>query len=484
MRKQFSRVMAIALSMLFLAGCGIRGYDVPENQPLVLSRPDVSRIVETQTDNEELIRIMNQNIKYLLNTWWNAEKPESLMNQYPTEIASFSNEKKSLIRKSQKSFANWQKNNQLYLAINTNRTFTENSIRPLSHVCAIVSTALAGKYYDESVVGISEDDAKAMTIKLITAAADAYKKDRWGRTWQSALWAENIGYAAWLMWDDFPEEDQREISFMVLTEADNVLNMEIPFYRDSEGNELCIGDTKGEEIAWNTKILALAICMFPNHENVTRWETKLIEMLVAATSTPEDVHSTEKIDGISLMEYLGGSNINSDGTVINHGLCHIDYMTTIVEEITETRILFELAGRSQLESSLHNIDLIYNALVNADLGTYDESKQGTFFYQRDDAGNVTTNTDMPGVNDWGGYWYANYYLTDVYVGLFGLDEGIEEKYKACYWRDGHLQVVSNMVNRNEEGNFFLPEENIFTSGEMFQMNNLVRAYMLEKLFSE
>lgn len=460
---------------------------IPENQPLVETRPDLSYFVsnsemnvamdsvqDSQKNNSQqmLKRIMNLNLKYVLNTWWNSQKPEALYISSNTLLAdALTGEKLSNVRLSQKSFANWPREGYLYLVVNPIRESTENSIRPLSHVCDIVAMALVSDYYDESLVGIAKEDAKRMLVKLITSAANAYVENKWGKTWQSSLWAENIGYASWLIWDDIPEKDQRQIAFMILSEADYILNMEIPYYKDSHGHILYKGDSKGEEIAWNSKILALARCMFPHHGNSEKWETKLERMLVAATATPEE-------------QATGGSNLNSDGTVINHNLYHIDYMTTIVEEMTESVILYKLAGRNPPENSVHNVNLIFNALVNVDLGTYDRSKAGKHFYQRDKEGNVTGFTDMPGKNDWGGHWYGSFYLTDVYADLFALDEKTENRYKATLWGQAHLNIIAEMVARNEAGNFFIPGENNFVSGEMFQMHNVARAYTLKKLFTE
>ena len=91
---------------------------------------------------------------------------------------------------------------------------------------------------------------------------------------------------------------------------------------------------------------------------------------------------------------------------------------------------------------------------------------------------------MPGKNDWGGHWYGSFYLTDVYADLFALDEKTENRYKATLWGQAHLNIIAEMVARNEAGNFFIPGENNFVSGEMFQMHNVARAYTLKKLFTE
>lgn len=447
-----------------------------------LPRPDLACLKRSTHIDDTMVEVMNLNLRYLLDTWWNGEKPEALISQTGIAMDVLNEEQISRIEESRYYFENWQKFDSLYLAIHSNRSYTENSIRPLSHVCAIVSAGILGDYYDEKIVGITKEDARQMTLKLISSAANAYVNDEWGHTWQSALWAENIGFAAWLLWPDLPQADKDAVEYMIMSEAEYILNeYQIPYYRDKDGNEICIGDTKGEEIAWNTKILALAACLYPEHENKTLWEEKMAKMLIAATATPEDLSSCEIIDGVIPSDFLGGTNVHSDGTVINHGLYHIDYMTTIIEEMTQVTLIYQIAGKEVPQSASHNVALIYRALVEVDLGTYDSTKAGKHFYQRNEEGNVSPETDMPGVNDWGGHWYANYYLADVYALVLGLDEALPTELKAGRWASQHLAVISQMVQRNAEGYFFEEGENNFVSGEMFQMHNLVRAYMLLNL---
>ena len=98
--------------------------------------------------------------------------------------------------------------------------------------------------------------------------------------------------------------------------------------------------------------------------NVNEWNEKLERMLIASTAMPEDVGSDKIVDGIVVGDVLHGSNINPDGTVYNHNLIHIDYMTTIVEEMAETAAVYTTAGRKVPEAAAFNVDKIYNALIN------------------------------------------------------------------------------------------------------------------------
>ena len=47
----------------------------------------------------------------------------------------------------------------------------------------------------------------------------------------------------------------------------------------------------------------------------------------SAYAMPEDTRKAIAVDGMVLNKVLNGSNMNSDGTVINHKIMHPDYMS-------------------------------------------------------------------------------------------------------------------------------------------------------------
>lgn len=477
----------ISLILVFCLSASIFSYEGILMKPQNVSLPAAVSADSSSTEGkEELEELMNLSLKYILNDWWNNQKQgEFAMNTQAVNPEDYvlTGTKKELSDRSTESFKNWK--SEQYLAIAFDKSYQENSIRPISHAAYCLATSLYYGYYDESVTGISPEDAKSMAVKLIASAAKKHCSNQllgWGHKWQSPLWAENLGFAAWMLWDDFEEQDQKNITKMILNEANYVMyDYDIPYYMDSDGNVLHKGDTKGEEIAWCSKILSLVSVMFPENKNVNEWNEKLERMLIASTAMPEDIDSDKTVDGIVVGDVLNGSNLNPDGTVYNHNLVHIDYMTTIVEEMAETAAIYALAGKQVPEAATFNIDKIYNALINVDLGAYDSSKSGKHFYERDENGDPTGNITMPGESDWGGYWYANCFLTDVYADVMNLDGEIE--YKASIWSNLHLEKVKEQINRQNEdgeitGQFFQEGENSFVSGELFQAHNLVEAYVL------
>ena len=440
----------------------------------------------------ELVRIMNLNLRYILNDWWLSEK--DCVYAAATNLKSdkqLTEERRLAIEDSARAFANWRDTDALPI-LYLSREQAENGIRPVSHAVYCISLALHYGYYDEKTVGVSREDAQAMCIKLINSVVAEHRSNHpeaqddrfWGDSWQSPLWAENIALGAWLLRDDMAAEDRAKVERMVLDEADTLTyGFEIPYYRDVDGTVVFPGDTKGEELAWSAKILALACFMFPDSEKRPDWSDKLARMLVSATAMPEDVGSIRLVDGHEIGALIDGSNVNEDGTLVNHDLVHIDYMATILEEMGDTAVVYKIAGAPVPEAAVFNLDKIYGGLIHVDLGKYDESLSGRNFYLRDEDGRPTGDTTMPGENDWGKPGYAIYYLCDVMADTLGLDRDIEPSCKGQVWENLHFEKLSAQIDRETDGvitgQFFQPGENFFVSGELFMMHNLAEAYVLQ-----
>ena len=456
--------------------------------------PDWSRIStdpltpEQYRDSEALRRAAALNLRYLLNTQWPSPFRYAY-SPYSSNVHSFTltAAQEREVLNSAESFREWRNHDYLHLPNTTGRDTGENALRVWGHTCFVLASALKFNLYNEAVTGISREDAAEMAGKLTASLARDHCSNTftgWGNAWQSALWAENIAFAAWLLWDGLSSQDRTYVVNMLIFEADRFTRYNVPYYRDKNGQIVFPDDTKAEENAWNSRILALAVCMLPDHRNNALWEAKLRELLLSSTARPEDLNSERLIDGVRVRDILRGSNIDSDGTVMNHGLHHIDYMTTTIEGMTDTAIIYALSGREIPEAALFNHDVIYSALVNLDLGKYDTGKAGRHFYGRTADGRAGTELDMPGRNDWGGKWFTSCYLADTEAEIFALDGNCSEGLKASDWAGTHLGVIDGMISRNDTGQIFAEGENYFVSGETYAMQNLCKAYLLRKLYAK
>lgn len=337
---------------------------------------------------------------------------------------------------------------------------TEHFIRPVSHAAFTLALCLKLDVYDEGVTGVSRKKATSVVCRLVRSLAYRHKihsgTDGWGDQWQSALWAAQVAEAAWLVWDRLSKTDRELVCRMMVHEADRFLAYEIPYYRDKNGNILFKGDTKAEENAWNSNILTIATAMMPKAPHYEKWMKKNIELQLSAYAAPADLHKDMVVDGVKLSEFLQGSNVNEDGTVVNHSIIHPDYMVAFMHNGTNAWV-YDLAGIHPLQASTYNGDLVYRALTELEFN-------GKTIYQKTQDGHASPVMYYPQGNDWGTGRQENYWLMDVMAYVFGWGAG--QSVKAIDWAEARNKRMVEMMKRSSTGEYYREKsENSFSSRE-------------------
>lgn len=322
-----------------------------------------------------------------------------------------------------------------------------------------LSVSLATGAYDAESTGVPAEDAREATMKLIRSIAADHRVNRasggWGDGWQDALWAANLGYAGWLMWDHLSAEDAESVRRVVEYEANRFPDYEVPYYRDESGAVIRSGDTAAEENAWNAMLLQVATAMMPDHPLWDRWMDKNLELMVSAFSRPEDVDDRTRVNGKRLETWLRGSNIESDGTLINHNRIHPDYMTTLTFNLMASAA-YSLAGQPTPRAALLNADVVYDAMVDHEFASPPYRAPGGTMYVDGQPGIY-----FPQGTDWSPSRIMIYGELDVAARVYGFDDLASQK--AGYWEDLHVGAALAQQNRHPDGKMFAPGE--FTSEE-------------------
>ena len=195
---------------------------------------------------------------------------------------------------------------------------------------------------------------------------------------------------------------------------------------------------------------------------------KNVELQISAYATPEDINKDTVVDGVKLNQILKGSNMNSNGTVINHNILHPDYMTAFMHNAINVWI-YELAGRNGLQSSLYNGAIIYNALTELQFN-------GKTMYQKSNDGKASSLIYFPEGNDWGGKRQANYWLMDVVAYLYGWDH--KSSVKAIEWATVRNTEMIHMINRDVTGQYYQDiKEDKFPSREEWFGSHIMWGYL-------
>lgn len=346
----------------------------------------------------------------------------------------------------------------------------ENQIRPSADEAFALAVSLKTGTYDGAATGVSKEEAVKKTTRLISSLALKHisnTKNGWGNSWQSALWASNAGFAGWLMWEDLGASEKSAVKNMVIYESNRFNVYDPPYYRSKTGKINYPGDTKAEENAWNGTILQVATAMMPNHPNKKIWQTKMLQLVTSSFASPADVKSAEVINGRPMSKWINGSNLNADGSLINHGKINPDYMVTFSLNLN-TALAYTLASLPIPKAIFHNADVVYKALVQ---NKYD----GKTIYIPG-----SSNINYPKGQSWGSKRRMQFALADIQARIFGLDKTLTQK--GGYWSATHEQAVLDLQGRNKDGRTYIaPNEDTYPGREEWVANLAAQAYLTQWL---
>jgi hypothetical protein len=250
-----------------------------------------------------------------------------------------------------------------YLAVLQRSSSAELSIRLPAMSALTVAVGLSTGAYDAKTVGRTRAGGLRYVDQLVRSIACSHvsvSPGGWGRGWQTAHWAMLTGAAAWLVWDDLSPETRADVTSVVVDEADRLTDLAVPYWGLPDGTIVTPGDTKAEENAWNSALLALAAAMMPGSPRAALWREASAELAVAAFATRADDTSSTPVNGVPLSTRLQGFNAYPDGTVENHQRIHPDYSSAI--QLLWTAADFDRLARQRVaEAMFHNAGLVYSA---------------------------------------------------------------------------------------------------------------------------
>lgn len=230
--------------------------------------------------------------------------------------------------------------------------YHEREVRPVASLVSAGAILLRFGEFDEKAVGCSRPETERILISLISEFASHHAVNNpekkswwWGGEWQSAVWAADLARGSWILWDRLPSDARLNVARIVAWESDRFLGSPAPFQE--------FNDTKAEENAWNSQIMALAVSMLTHHPHHADWANKAKEYMVTAFAAPQDLGKDEVVDGKPLKEWLRGPNVHRDYSLENHGIFHPDYLATY-QLNAENAVAYRLGGLAVPKSALFN----------------------------------------------------------------------------------------------------------------------------------
>jgi hypothetical protein len=317
-------------------------------------------------------------------------------------------------------------------------------IRPACNVAFGLAVALQTGLYDQKALGVPRAEARARAVRLIQGVAREHRGKGWDYPWQSALWTADLGQGAWMLWDDLDSTTRALVAGVVEWEAGRFTNYVVPYWSGRGG------DTKAEENAWNSMALSLAVAMMPNHPHARAWKEKCSELMISAYSTEADLQNERVFDGRPVKTWLHGFNANPDGSVVNHGFLHPDYMLCVQLNL-RAFLVQPLSGQPVPEAADFNAALVYRCLVTRQWPVPPYATPGGTIYRPGEP-----YLYYPARADWSHVNCVTAYLADTHAQGLGLDKGLP--HRAQDWMRVRAAKILEMQQRH-------PDRHIWADGE-------------------
>ena len=140
----------------------------------------------------------------------------------------------------------------------------------------------------------------------------------WGDDWESSPWTADMAMAANHVWDHLDADVGKSVLRVLAFEADRFLHVDPP-----DGRWL---DTKAEENAWDSYLLAWAYCLQPDHPNAEQWLDRGKCFAANTFTTDLDRVDTRLLDDRPVKDWVCTQTAHPDLTVENHGSFHPGYL--------------------------------------------------------------------------------------------------------------------------------------------------------------
>ena len=154
---------------------------------------------------------------------------------------------------------------------------------------------------------------------------------RWGHSWQSSFFGGHMGLVCLVMQSQLPASTIHAVQRVVADEAN--YRAGVP---PASGY---VNDTKAEENAWDSHILALAAAWMTNDTNAGLW-------LDAARRYLVNTHSVAAKSGEPLASWITTVTHYPDFALENHGFYHPGYKAASGELVADSLLMARLANAS------------------------------------------------------------------------------------------------------------------------------------------
>lgn len=172
--------------------------------------------------------------------------------------------------------------------------------------------------------------------------------------WQTPLWSGSLGLACILVQSQLPAQTVQACQRVVASEATHRAGIAPP--------SGYVGDTKAEENAWDSNILALGAAWMNTHSNAATW-------LAAAKSYLVNSYTVANTNGDPLAAWISTVTLYPSFALENHGFYHPTYEMVAGMSLGDSLLMAQLANpavAAQLQPSAeHNVMAVWTNNLSA-----------------------------------------------------------------------------------------------------------------------
>ena len=205
----------------------------------------------------------------------------------------------------------------------------EYVIRPHINILCILSAYVYKNHFTdnnnisrEDTIDIINKGLSWMCETHITGSTDVdcfLERKRWGENWRSGLWAALMGVCSFLTRDFLKEELLEKTKKVIAFEANRFIDVLPP-----SGSDI---DTKLEENAQDTMVIAWAINLMPDHPNVQKWKHSLDVWAINIASSINNKADHSEYLGKSVSYWSTTNTLYPDLTAENHGFFYPEILS-------------------------------------------------------------------------------------------------------------------------------------------------------------
>jgi hypothetical protein len=254
---------------------------------------------------KKILKLLNRSIPYYLKAWQEQENKTGFFGKTNPSVFNMNE-------------------------LSTSSPVIEYVIRPHVNILCILASYIyrsdditfETELKNEQITEYLEKGISWLCDTHITGSSDVdsfLERKRWGENWRSGLWASLMGLCIFLAEDMLDKKTKNRVKRVISFEADRFIDVMPP-----SGSP---NDTKLEENAQDTTVIAWAINLMPDSPNIEEWKSSLNLWAINIASSIKEKADHSRYLNKSVSHWTVTQTLYPDFTADNHAYFNPEILT-------------------------------------------------------------------------------------------------------------------------------------------------------------